>query len=93
MDLNGGTIKVVSFAQGYHAYMHRWEPEIGEERQLRREPSSIEDINAVAVVREKTGYGKTDSTEHESEAHPNQVTNNDEVLGHVPRLMARVVTK
>ena len=47
----------------------------------------------MAVVQEKAGNGNTDSTEHKSHVHPNQVTNIDEVLGHVPRLMAYAVTK
>ena len=62
-------------------------------RQLEREPSNIEDINAVDVVREKAGNaGNTDNTERKNDVHPNQVTTNDKVTGHVPRLMACAVT-
>ena len=57
MDPNGAStcIKVVSFVRGYHAYVDIWQPEIGEKRQLKREPSNIEDINSVAVVQERAG--------------------------------------
>ena len=55
----------------------------------------MEDINAVAVVRVKAGNaGNTDNTECKNDVHPNQVTTNeDEVIGRVPRLMACSVTK
>ena len=54
----------------------------------------MEDINAMAVVREKAGNaGNTDNTERKNDVHLNQVTTNDEVIGHVPRLMACSVTK
>ena len=82
------------FICGYHSYVDIWEPEIGEKRQLKHEPSNIEDINAVAVVREKAGNpGNTDNTERKNDVHPNQVTTNDEVIGHLPRLMACAMTK
>ena len=74
--------------------MDIWEPEIGEKRQLNCEPRNIEDINAVAVVREKAGNaGNTDNTERKNDVHPNQVTTSDEVIGHVLRLVACAVTK
>ena len=97
MDPNGASrcIKVVSFVRGYHAHVNILEPEIGEKRQLTKcEPSNIEDINYLAVVREKAGNeGNTDNTERKNDVHPNHVTTNDEVIEHVPRLMACAVTK
>ena len=48
----------------------------------------------MAVVREKAGNaGNTDNTEPKNDVHPNQVTTNDEVIGHVPRLIACAETK
>ena len=96
MDPNGAStcIKVLSFVHGYHAYVDTWEPEFGEKKQLECEPSNIEDINAVAVVREKAGNaGNTNNTERKNDVHPNQVTTSDEAIGRVPRLMACAVTK
>ena len=46
------TPKWYLFARGFYACMDIWEPELGEKRQLKREPSNIKDINAVAVLRE-----------------------------------------
>ena len=38
-----------SFIRGYHAYMERWEPWIGEVLPLEREPTNPEDKCAVAI--------------------------------------------
>lgn len=73
--------------------MDIWEPELGEKRQLKREPSNMKDINAVAVLREWAGIKQrnTNNREHKSDVHPNQIATNDEVVGRVPRLMGIVV--
>lgn len=71
-----------------------WEPNIGDEHDFKREPGNKEDINAVAVVRMKDEYrlsSKRNKTEHN--AHPNELTSNLEVVGHVPKLMAQWVTR
>ena len=87
-------IKGSSFIRGFHEYMAIWEPNIGDEHDLKREPGNKEDINAVAVVRMKDEYrlsSKRNKTEHN--AHPNELTSNLEVVGHVPKLMAQWVTR
>ena len=40
-----------SFVRGYHAYMDIWNPAIGEELQLKREPENTKEECAVAVVK------------------------------------------
>ena len=50
-----------------------------------REPNNIEDSNAVAIVREKSGQEETLQI---VDAHPNNLTGKFEVIGHVPKLMA-----
>ena len=47
----GKTLRVKSFIRGYHVYKEDWEPELNEERELRREPDNQVDPNAVAVMR------------------------------------------
>ena len=62
-------IKVSSFIRGFHEYMAIWEPNIGDEHDLKREPGNKEDINAVAVVRMKDEYrlsSKRDRTQRSS---------------------------
>ena len=44
-------VQVTSFVPGYHVYLEVWEPKIGDEHCLKREPNNKEDDNAVAVVR------------------------------------------
>ena len=44
-------IQIESFVRGYHAYMDIWNPVIGEELQLKREPENTRDGYAVAVVK------------------------------------------
>ena len=43
------SLTVSSYIRGYHAYMHAWEPFIGEVLPLQREPDNPEDRFAVAV--------------------------------------------
>ena len=47
----------------------------------------------MAVVREKASVNEHPSNTVDGTVHPNQVTDMDEVLAHVPKLMARSVTK
>uniref|UniRef100_A0A1X7U9P8 HIRAN domain-containing protein n=1 Tax=Amphimedon queenslandica TaxID=400682 RepID=A0A1X7U9P8_AMPQE len=44
---------VQSYIRGYHAYMHMWEPFVGEQIQLKKEPDNPHDRFSVAV--EKNG--------------------------------------
>ena len=44
-------IQIESFVRGYHAYMDIWNPAIGEELQLKREPENTRDGCTVAVVK------------------------------------------
>ena len=44
-------IQLESFVRGYHAYMDIWNPAIGEELQLKREPENTRDGCVVAVVK------------------------------------------
>ncbi len=46
-------VQVTSFVRGYHVYLEVWEPKIGDEHCLKREPNNKEDDNAVAVVRKR----------------------------------------
>ncbi len=39
-----------SYVRGYHDYMHIWDPFVGQDLLLRREPNNSHDIHAVAVV-------------------------------------------
>ena len=43
-------LQVVSFIRGYHEYLDIWQPNIGDEHRLKREPNNKVDSNAVAVV-------------------------------------------
>ena len=52
-----------------------------------REPKNIMDSNAVAIVRE------SGQTEIQAGIHPNTLSNNYEVSGHIPKLMATWVGK
>ena len=46
-------VMVESYIRGYHVYKDAagWDPQLNEERALKREPKNIKDVNAVAVVR------------------------------------------
>ena len=46
-------VMVESYIRGYHVYkdVAGWDPQLNEERALKREPKNIKDVNAVAVVR------------------------------------------
>lgn len=91
-NLTFSTITVQSFVQGYHVYKDETTrvPDVGEQRVLKREPQNKQDQNAVAVIRplfsqeEKTG---------QTQDHPNTVSKEDEIVGHIPLHMSQYVTK
>lgn len=101
------TFKVISFIRGYHAYMDIWVPSVEEEHDLRREPSNKEDSNAVAVVREslhemeenlslrsvQRAMRRRDMSTEKRYSHPNEMREDFEIIGHVPKLMAIWLTK
>ena len=87
-----------SFVQGYHEYLDIWQPVIGSERSLRREPGNEVDKNAVAVVQETQSGTRRNTTRTSSQAeplntHPNEIAVGMEVVGHVPKLIAQWVSK
>ena len=82
--------KVNSFIRGYHEYKNEWKSTSGNVYKLMREPNNVRDLNAVAVVREKSGVVKTSET---VDVHPNNLTNKFEVFAHVPKLMASWLSK
>ena len=98
-------LQVVSFVRGYHEYMDIWLSSIHDELCLKREPSNKEDANAVAVVRDsslkcqkyvETGQNSKQLREVSSEvrnSHPNEMSKDFQVVGHVPKLMAIWFTK
>lgn len=98
------SVKVKSFVRGYHVYkdVAGWNPEINEERILKREPNNVKDKNAVAVVRPQTATGslldsqslERRSCEETTNTHPNTVdVHEDEILGHIPLRMTPFVSK
>ena len=44
--------EINSFIRGYHAYMDKWEYEVGEVLPLRREPENEVDDDAVAIMKD-----------------------------------------
>ena len=98
-------LQVVSFVRGYHAYMDIWLPSIDDELCLKRELSNKEDANAVAVVRDsslkceknvKTRQNSKqlrDMSSKMKSPHPNEMSDDFEVVGRVPKLMAIWLTK
>ena len=100
------TFKAVSFIRGYHAYMDIWLPSVQDAHDLKREPSNKEDTNAVAVEREslhKSGENRLGSGQREMRhrelatekrcLHPNEMRDDIEVIGHVPKLVAVWLTE
>ena len=90
-------VRVKSFVRGYHVYLDIWEAKIGDEHRLKREPNNTEDKNAVAVVRK---WPKSNSSELSDQVqpvnsfiHPNTISDDNEVIAHIPKLMALWVTK
>ena len=85
-------VMVESYIRGYHVYKDAagWDPQLNEERALKREPKNIKDVNAVAVVRPNLEDCSLETTAKE---HANTVSGFDEILGHIPLRMAEFVTK
>jgi len=50
METSKDVLRVKSFVRGYHECKEIWEPKIGQEAMLMREPQNKWDSNAVAVV-------------------------------------------
>ena len=51
------SVEFNSFIRGYHAYKDIWEPFVGENLLLKREPTNIKDRSAVAVIKETEVVG------------------------------------
>ena len=51
-DASLDSVDFNSFIGGYHAYKGIWEPFVGENLLLKREPTNVEDRSAVAVMKE-----------------------------------------
>ena len=79
--------------------MEIWEPEISDEHCLKRELNNKEDSNAIAVVHEKQSSSVSKrSTRLQTETmrsfvHPNEMTEDMEIIAHVPKLMEQWVKK
>ena len=43
-------IEFQSYVTGYHAYMDKWTPVIGQALLLKREPTNSQDVHALAVI-------------------------------------------
>ena len=73
-------VMVESYIRGYHVYKDAagWDPQLNEERALKRESKNIKDVNAVAVVRPNLDR----SLETTAKEHANTVSGFDEILGH-----------
>ena len=85
-------VMVESYIRSYHVYKDAagWDPQLNEERALKREPKNIKDVNAVAVVRPNLEDCSLETTAKE---HTNTVSGFDEILGHIPLRMAEFVTE
>ena len=86
---NFSSITVYSFIRGYHVSKDEttWVPHMGEQRTLKREPLNEKDGNAVAVVRPLSRNLITQAK------HPNTVSKEDEIVGHIQLLMSQYVSK
>ena len=90
-------VRVKSFVRGYHVYFDIWKAKIGDEHRLKREPNNTDDKNAVAVVRERQKLNSSQPSDEvlsiNSCIHPNEMSDSNEIIGHIPKLMALWVTK
>lgn len=97
METCKDVLRVKSFVRGYHGYKEIWEAEIGQEPMLMREPQNKCDSNAVAVVggdASDTMARKQECSNTEPLKHPNEFdSEHEEVVEHLPKLMALHVTK
>ena len=80
-------LHVHSYIRGYHAYLSIWEPKVDEMYALKRELQNKE-TRIPRVTR--PGRGKTALKPY---AHPNEMMDDYEVIGHLPKLMALWLTK
>ena len=98
-EMSTEIIRVNSFVRGYHDYLDIWQPEVGDEYSLKREPNNKKDANAVAVVRERRSSSvavrRSVRVSNATKPHfnPNEISDDMEVIGHVPKLMALWLTK
>ena len=65
--------------------MTEWKPTTRDLHKLMREPSKINDSNAVAILMGKSGENETQQAD---DVHPNNVTDRFKIIGLVPALMA-----
>ena len=89
-------LTVNSFIRGYHEYMDHWEPNAEDEFLLKREPDNVKDSNAVAVVqaaKDKACISDQCQATRVTAVHPNNLNDEFDVIGHVPKLMAMWLTK
>ena len=49
--------EIDSYIRGYHAYMDKWEYEVGEVLTLRREPDNEVDVNSFAIMKDEEIVG------------------------------------
>ena len=99
-DFETLSITVDSFIRGYQVYkdVADWDPQLQEERVLKREPNNKKDNNVVAVVGplisldilESQRSSRRTSRRARQIFHSNTV---DPVLGHIPLRMALFVSK
>ena len=105
-DFETSSITVESFIRGYHVSkdVADWDPQLQEERVLKREPNNKEDNNAVAVVRplisldisesQKSSGSPRTSRRARQTFHSNTVDEQkDEILGRIPLRMPLFVRK
>ena len=95
-------LQLVLFVGGYHTYMDIWLPIIDDELCLKQELSNKEDANVVAVVCDsllkcdnvKTSQNSKPLCDMSSKMRcPNEMSDDFEVVGHFPKLMAIWLTK
>ncbi len=54
VSVSGNCVKVVqSYVCGFYAYVHVWEPTVGEVLTLKREPTNNKDRLAVAITKDE----------------------------------------
>ena len=97
METSKDVLRVKLFVRRYRECKEIWEPKIGQEAMLMRESQNKWDSNAVTVVggdlsdkmARKQEFSNTEQLEHPNEFD----SGHEEVVGHLPKLMALHVTK
>ena len=56
-DVTLHVLEINSYVRGYHAYMDRWTPALGQVLTLKREPNNDKDKHAVAVLNDDVIVG------------------------------------